>query len=358
MSQIVIIGGGVAGLSAGAALCTHAQVTVIEAETSIGYHASGRSAALFEPNYGNAPVRALSRASEAYHREANGGYLSPRGFLLLGAAGDTPQFETDLAGLGCDEIGPAEACNMVPILNTAHMNRAAYHAAAEDIDTDRLLQDFAKQIRHNGGKVQTGAPVSAITRDAQQWRIEAASVSYTADTLINAAGPWADDIAQMAGIAPLGLQPLRRSMARIAAPDAHDVSDWPMFFGAGETWYAKPDAGQLIVSPAEEHPCPPMDAWPDDMVLAEGFARYQEFVHPEITRPTATWAGLRTFAPDRALVLGAEPDMPDFIWSAGQGGYGFQTGPAAGQTVAALALGRTPDLPADVIAALSPARFR
>lgn len=357
MSDFLVIGGGVAGLSAGAHLSAHGTVTLFEAEAALGYHASGRSAALFEPNYGSPSVCALSRASEDYHRHAQGGYLSPRGFLLLGTSKDNELFEQDMDTLGCAEISIADACNKVPILNGDALARAAFHAGAEDIDTDRLLQDFARTIRANGGTVSTGAKVSSITRHAKGWQVLSDQGSHDARILVNAAGPWADEIARMAGVAAIGLTPYRRSMARIEAPGGQDVRAWPMFFGAGETWYAKPDAGQLIVSPADEDPSKPMDAWPEDMILAEGLARYQDVVTEPVTRPTATWAGLRTFAPDRTLVLGPAPTDPGFIWSAGQGGYGFQTAPAAGALVAALTCGFAPDLPSDIVSALSPARF-
>ena len=175
--------------------------------------------------------------------------------------------------------------------------------------------------------------------------------------LINAAGAWADEIATLAGLAPLGLTPMRRSVARLAAPGGHDPSAWPMLFGPGERWYAKADAGALIVSLAEETPCAPMDAWPHDMDLAEALARYQDYVTEEVTRPISSWAGLRTFAPDRNLVLGAAPQEESFIWAVGQGGYGFFTAPAASQLVADTALGRRPQLSAEIVAQLSPARF-
>lgn len=355
MIDFVVIGGGVAGLSAGAHLSAHGTVLLLEAERDLGYHASGRSAALFEPNYGSAPVRALSLAGEAYLR--GGGYLSPRGFMLLGTDADTALFEADLSGLGCSEISVTEACAKVPILDPGKLSRAAYHAGAEDIDTDRLLQDFARKIRANGGTLETGAQVKGLHKDGATWLVRTETGDHSARMVVNAAGPWADEVARMAGIAPKQLQPLRRSMARIAAPGGHDVSRWPMFFGAGERWYAKPDAGQLIVSPADEDPMPPMDAWPDDMVLAEGLARYQDMVTQPLTRPTATWAGLRTFAPDKSLVLGPDPADPTFVWSAAQGGYGFQTGPAAGALVACLAIGDKADYDADILARLDPGRF-
>ena len=178
-----------------------------------------------------------------------------------------------------------------------------------------------------------------------------------ADVIVNAGGAWADQLAVMAGIAPVGLRALRRSMARMPAPGGSDTRDWPMLTGPGETWYAKPDAGAWIVSPAEEDPVEPMDAWADDMVLAEGLARYEAYVTEPVTRVETNWAGLRTFAPDRALVIGPAPDVEGFFWMAGQGGYGFQTAPAAGGLLADLVLGRTSTLSQDVVQALSPSRF-
>ena len=175
--------------------------------------------------------------------------------------------------------------------------------------------------------------------------------------IVNAGGAWANQIARMAGAAPLGIQPMRRSMARIPAPGGHDLSKWPMMFGLGETWYAKPDAGALMVSPAEEHAAEPHDAWADDMVLAEGLARYEEMVTEPVTRLITSWAGLRSFSPDRVLVIGRDTVQPEFFWLAGQGGYGFQTSAAASQLAADLIGGRQSELSAACIAALSPARF-
>jgi D-arginine dehydrogenase len=358
MTDIIVVGGGIAGLSAAARLAPHAKVTLLEQESSTGYHTSGRSAALFEENYGLPSTVALNTASKDYHNEANGGYLSPRGFLIIGQAHEKDAFDTDSTTLGADPITADQALEMVPILNRARLAYAGYHADAFDIDTDRLMQDFIREIRQNGGQIVTKAPVTAIARRASGWDVTAGGAAYRAAKLVNAAGAWADQIAQMAGIAPIGITPCRRSMARIPAPGGYDVSRWPMFFGVGETWYAKPDAGALLVSPAEEDPVEPQDAWADDMVLATGIARYEEMVTQPVTRLLTSWAGLRSFAPDRALVLGPDPSDPDFIWSAGQGGYGFQTAPAASQLVADLTLGHRAVLPAHIIAQLVPDRLR
>lgn len=358
MTDIIVIGGGIAGISAAARLAPSATVTVLEGESALGYHASGRSAALFEENYGSPSVCALNKASFVYHRDANGGYLSPRGFLLLARKSDEDAFRTESVQFGSDEISLREARDFVPILNLSTITKAAYHPSAQDIDTDRLMQDFARVVRANGGRVVTQQHVTEISRHDGKWTVKCGEPEYSADILINAAGAWADQIAQMAGIDPIGITPFRRSVARIPAPGNHDISKWPIFFGTNEAWYAKPDAGKLLVSPAEEDLVEPHDAWADDMVLAEGLARYEEFVTEPVTRLETSWAGLRSFAPDRALVLGPDAKQPAFVWCAGQGGYGFQTAPAASQLVADLVNGVAPELDGDIVAALSPKRFR
>ncbi|MES0824383.1 NAD(P)/FAD-dependent oxidoreductase [Ruegeria sp. SCP11] len=356
MIDFLIIGGGIAGLSAGARLSHHGHVTLLEAEDALGYHTSGRSAALFEENYGPPSVVALNRASATYLHSANGGYLTPRGILLVGHKDQRAAFEKDAAELNMQIISRDEALVRVPILNPDKVAHAALSNSAFDIDTDRLLQDFARVIRKNGGKIVTKANVSAIHK-GKYWTVDAGQ-TFEAHTLINAAGAWVDEIASLAGIAPIGITPKRRSMARLPAPGGHDVSDWPMLFGVGEAWYAKPDAGKLLVSPSEADPVPPQDAYADDMVLAEGLARYEEMVTEPVTRVETNWAGLRSFVSDGTLVLGPDPADPSFVWSAGQGGYGFQTSPAASQLVADLTIGTASELDAETIAALSPERLR
>jgi D-arginine dehydrogenase len=358
--DFIVIGGGIAGTSAGARLAELGSVLLLESESALAYHASGRSAALFEANYGHPVTVALNMASRAGHDTLDGGLLSPRGLMLLGGPGEEAEAEADIDKMALTPISAEEAREHVPILDTAHVTRAGFHDGAWDIDTDRMVQHFAKTIRATGGEVRTGATVTAISRDAKGWHVTTSDrETHGAHVVVNAAGAWADTVATLAGIVPLGLRPLRRSIARMPAPGGHDVSAWPMLLGAGEHWYAKPDAGAWLVSPAEEHPVDaPHDAYPDDMVLAEGIARYQPFVTEEVTRVTSSWAGLRTFAPDRCLVLGPDPTCPEFVWVAGQGGYGFQTAPAASQLVADLIAGRDPVLPADIVAALRPDRLR
>jgi glycine/D-amino acid oxidase-like deaminating enzyme len=245
----------------------------------------------------------------------------------------------------------------VPILNPEMVAQAGYAAHAEDVDTDLLIQGFSREAKGRGAQIVTKAQVTAIQKDKAGWRVSSAAGEFSASMIVNAAGPWVDQIAALAGVQPLGFTPYRRSMARLPAPGGHDVSRWPMMFGPGEDWYAKPDAGALIVSPAEEDLMEPHDAWADDMVLAEGLARYEEMVTEPVTRLLSSWAGLRTFSPDRVLVIGRDLREPSFFWLAGQGGYGFQTCPAASRLAADLIGSRVPELDADLVAALSPARF-
>ena len=355
MDDFLVIGGGVAGLTAAAHLSELGRVTLIEREDALGHHASGRSAALFEEQYGLPSTRALNRASRAHHEAA--GVLSPRGLMLIGSPEVADRFAHDMDDMGLEPLDADEARARVPILGP-RVDRAGIHEDAFDIDTHELMQGFARTLKANGGRHLTGRGATAIARTASGWRVEAGE-AFEARTLVNAAGAWADMVAVMAGLEPLGLTPLRRSMARLKAPGGHDVARWPMLFGPGETWYAKPDAGALLVSPAEEDPVDePHDAYADDMVLAEGLARYEEWVTEPVTRPVATWAGLRTFAPDRNLVIGPDPVEPAFLWCAGQGGYGMQTSPAAGRLLADRVAGRAPCIEAEFAAMLDPARLR
>ncbi|MDT8854598.1 FAD-dependent oxidoreductase [Paracoccaceae bacterium Fryx2] len=354
--DFLIIGGGIAGVSAAARLSALGSVLLLEAEGALAHHASGRSAALYEPRYGLAPVVELSLASGDYFHQTEG-ILSPRGMMIVGRAEDRATIAAEAEAMHLAPIPLDQALAMVPVLNAEVLAFAAHADHAWDIDTDRLLQGFARVARGNGARLVTGARVTGIARDGAGWRVSTATGDHAAGLLVNAAGAWVDQVAAMAGVTPLGFTPLRRSMARIPAPGGQDVSRWPMIFGAGEAWYAKPDAGALIVSPAEEHPMTAHDAFADDMVLAEGLARYEEMVTEPVTRLLANWAGLRTFSPDRVLVIGHDPAEPAFFWLAGQGGYGFQSSPAASALAADLIGGRAPQLDAGLVAALSPARF-
>jgi D-arginine dehydrogenase len=360
-TDVLVIGGGIAGISAAARLAPDARVTVLEAEPAIGHHSSGRSAAIFIRNYGNATLRALNAASAPFLAQPEGvsdsSLLSPRGELLLATEEDLAKFDAYLDGSdGLERLSPQQALELVPILRREAIVAAAIEWDAQDIDVDRMLQGFARKLRSLGGSIVTGAPVQSIVRQDGVWTVVTPAGEFMASLLINAAGGWADAVARMAGVRSSGLAALRRSAVLIPAPEGHDINRWPLFANAGDQWYAKPEAGKLMISPADEDPVDPHDVWADDMVIAEGLHRYEQAVTTPVTRVEHCWAGMRTFAPDRTPVVGFAPDADGFFWLAGQGGYGMQTAPALSQLVADLCLGRLSPLAQTVIEALSPGR--
>lgn len=353
-ADIIVIGGGIAGGSLAAAVSGDANVILLEAEDVLGYHATGRSAAMFEPNYGNDVINALTRASHDAFVEAD--VLSPRGVMTV-----ADETEVHLMDAIADQqenvrMELEEAHALVPILNLSTVKDVVLGSAAQDLDVDKLFQSRLKVARANGVQLHTKSGVESIGYVDGKWHVLTAAGEFTAPIIVNAAGAWADKIAALAGVTPLSIQPFRRSVARLPAPGGRDINDWPMLLSATETWYAKPDAGKWLVSSAEEDLIEPMDAWADDVVLAEGLARYQAFVTEEVTRVEGNWAGIRSFAPDRTPVVGFDRDARGFFWLAGQGGYGVQTSPALSELAANLISGRTLGFDADIIAALSPAR--
>ena len=357
MFDFLVIGGGIAGISAAARLSSLGKCLVLEREPHPAYHSSGRSAALYEVNYGSPSTIALAKAGRKDFDSLLSGVLSPRGFILLCLRGEETQYESDVRQMKLTEISINEAVGMVPILNQNDVLRAAVSMTAQDIDTDMMIQKFARLLRDNGSQIETNREVKSIKKISDGWRLETDQGTFMAKMLINAAGAWGDEVAKMANIPEIGLTPMRRSVARLSPPSNLDVKGWPVLFGPGERWYAKPDAGGLIVSLAEETPSPPMDAWAHELDLAEALARYQDYVTEPVTRPIASWAGLRTFAPDRNLVLGPAQKDSSFIWAVGQGGYGFFTAPAASQFIADVATGQQPNFEPEIISDLSPSRF-
>ncbi|MBN9671216.1 NAD(P)/FAD-dependent oxidoreductase [Roseibium aggregatum] len=360
-ADFLVIGGGIAGAGAAARLAPEAAVIVLEMEDALGRHSTGRSAAIYIRNYGNKALRAITAASEAVLVEPEGiseeSLLSPRGEMLIARDDEVDALETYLKGsYGMERLTPDEAVALFPLLRRDGLAAAAIERDARDIDVDRLLQGFARLARRHGARFVTDAPAQSIARTDGVWRVETPKGTFEAPVLINAAGAWADVVAGLAKVLKVGLVPMRRSAAIVPPPKGVDVTGWPLVASASETWYAKPDAGKLMVSPADEDPVEPHDAWPDDMVLAEGLHRFEQAVTMEVTRVERSWAGLRSFVADRTPVVGFAPDTEGFFWLAGQGGYGVQTAPALSQLAADLCLSRAPDLADEVVQALNPSR--
>jgi D-arginine dehydrogenase len=360
-ADVIVIGGGIAGISAGALLAEDMSVLVLEAEPHPGYHATGRSAAIFIRNYGNKVLRSLNAASAGFFENPQGvaedSLLSPRGEMLVATEDEVNALEDYADGAsGLERLTSAEATELVPILRPDLIAAAAIEWDAQDIDVDRMLTGYARLLKDRGGRLATGQGVCGLWREDGLWHVDCGAEAFSAPIVVNAAGAWAGCVAEMAGISARGIQPYRRSAAVLPAPDGHDLTRWPLFASASERWYAKPEAGKLMVSPADEDAVEPHDAWVDDMVLAEGLYRFEQAVQMEVTRVEHSWAGLRTFTPDRTPLVGFEPEHEGFFWLAGQGGYGVQTAPALAALARDLITRTQSELPQQVVEALNPAR--
>ncbi len=364
--DIVVIGAGMAGASAAAFLATAGRrVALLEAEESAGYHTTGRSAAMWIENYGPPDVRALTRLSRPFFEHPPAGFaMAPlfrrRSVLMLATPLQEAALEDALAaGHGLRRIAVAEAEVMLPVLRPGYLGGAALEEDAFDIDVAALHQGFLRQLRAAGGELGLRRRAGRIERHGPVWQVEAASGErYRAQVVVNAAGAWGDEVAVLAGIAPLGLQPRRRSAA-IVDPSPYDVADWPMIIDVEEGWYARPEARtRLMVSPADATPTHAHDVQPEEIDVAIGIDRMQQALDIPVSRVEHRWAGLRTFTPDGSLAIGWDAGAEGFFWCAGQGGYGIQTAPAAGQLVADLMLDRRPEAGVAVLPALDPERFR
>lgn len=363
-TDVLIVGAGIAGAGLAADLASTHRVVVAEMEERAGYHTTGRSAALFIQNYGNAAIRALSRASAPLFRNADRSVfgtplLSPRGMLTVADTDSLAQHRALLdQAEGLRPISPREAVTLVPILDESRIAEASFEPDAQDIDVAALHQGWLRIAKSRGATFLLKAPVESGERMAGRWRVQAGGVQVDAAVVVDAAGAWADAVAARCGVAPLGLRPMRRTLAVIPCPEGYDCSSWPLFDDAAEGWYAKPETGRLLVSPADEVPVEPHDAFVDDLVLAEGLDRYARAVTVPVTRVERSWAGLRTFAPDRTPVAGFDAAADGFFWLAGQGGYGIQTAPAL-SALAAQLIRRAPppETLAAVVSSLSPHRF-
>lgn len=342
----LIIGAGIAGASIGYWLAPHAKVVVLERESQPGYHSTGRSAALFYASYGPPQVRALTRASRAFLENPPEGFadhplLSPRGALMVAAAGQADlldQHDAVVRSVSAQArcLDAASACALVPVLRRERLLGSVYEPDAADIDVHALHQGYLRGMRAAGGILSCNADVSGMEYHDGVWRVTANGQSYEAPVVVNAAGAWCDMIGSLAGAAPIGLVPMRRSAFTFAPPADIDVSGWPMFIGVDESFYVKPDAGLLLGSPANADPVEPHDVQAEELDIALAIDRIETMTTLAIRRPKHMWAGLRSFVADGSFVGGFDPCVPGFFWAAGQGGYGIQSSAAAGEAYAAL----------------------
>ncbi len=345
----VVIGAGMAGASVAYFLAPHVQVLVLEREEHAGFHSTGRSAALFSETYGSAQVRALSRATRPFLDRPPAGFaqhriLTPRGTVIIGNDAqevDVHAMFDAMRGLTHDLAlwTTKQVLDAVPVVRPEAARIGLYEPGAADIDVHELHQGFLRGLKARGGQLRTQVHIQSIERGPGHWYIDTGDTVYRTPLLLNAAGAWVDQVASMAGVAPLGIEPRRRSAFLFEGPQGIDASRWPFVIGADESFYFKPDAGLLLGSAANADPVLPHDVQPEELDIAMGIHRIEEATTMTIRRPTRTWAGLRSFVPDGDLVGGFAKDAPGFFWVAAQGGYGIQTSAAMGEACASLALG-------------------
>lgn len=366
--DFLVVGAGIAGASVAAHLAETHRTLIVEMEDRPGYHTTGRSAASYEPNYGPPPMLAFTRASEKFFRAPPPGFadaplLVDRPSLFIEAEGQQGHTADLLAKASAlAEIGKAEASRLFPVFRPDYVRRAFLDRFTADMDVDLIHRGFLRMFKKRGGETLLSSPVNAMARKHGLWHVKAGGHDIAARVIVNAAGAWGDVVAAMAGARPVGLVPMRRSIGVIPFEHQDPWQHWPMVTDVGETWYAKPQSGKLIVSSADATPVEPHDAYADDMAIAEGVERLMTATTIEVTRIEHGWGGLRTFAPGGNPVIGFDPQTDDFFWLAGQGGYGIQSAPALGESAAALARGMA--LPPAVmdhgldLKEISPERFR
>lgn len=349
----VVIGAGIAGASVAAELSKNMQVVLLERESQPGYHTTGRSAALYTVAYGPPVIRALTRASGGFFANPDSPFLtapllSNRGvvFPVREDQKDAMQALHDDLGDAVVELDAAGVALSAPLLRKGYATKGLFDATASDIDVNALHQHYLKYFKSQRGVLRTNADVIGLEH-GEEWSVATSTGTVTAPIVINAAGAWADDIAALAGTARRGLEPKRRTALTVVAPPEIKLQNSPMVVDVEERFYLKPDAGKLLISPADAEPSPPCDAQPDELQVAICIDRIERAFDLSIRRIESKWAGLRSFLPDGCPLAGYDPDAPGFFWLAGQGGYGIQTAPALARTAAALVQGYA--IPPDIL---------
>jgi D-arginine dehydrogenase len=343
--DVAIIGAGIAGASLAATLDPQQSVILIEQETEAGYHATGRSASFWDECYGGPDVQPLTTASGPFlHKPpksfSDQGFLTPRGVLYIGRADDCDMLSAmersfNGSGVALTRLAGQALNDRVPLLKP-EWTSGVYGSACCDIDVGRLHAAYLAQARRSGAQLCLKAPVERIDWRSKRWHISTPNGQIEAGIIVNAAGAWADHVAAMAGLAPLGITPFRRTVSQVRVnPSA--ASALPLVIDINGGFYFKPEAGgRLWLSPHDETVSPACDAAPEELDIALAISRFESAMNCRVEGVEHSWAGLRSFAPDRLPVYGFDPDHPAFFWCAGQGGFGIQTAPAAAHLCAAM----------------------
>lgn len=350
--DIVIVGAGAAGATLAAELAGEVRVVVLESEQQAGYHASSRSAAVFVPSYGHGLIRRLTTLSRGFYDRPDPEFfpaplLRRRGLLRVILEGGEEQHRAATDGMaGIETLGIAEAVEYFPLLDPDRILGASFEADVHDIDVQALVQGSLRKARRRGAKVHLGNPATRIARSGEQgaWTVTTATGRFECGTVVNATGAWANRTAELADLPTVELESCRRSVAVLPLPPAlENRAAVPFTVTAPLRWYAKTEPASLLVSPADEDPVAPHDAFAEDMTVAEGLHRFTEDTGFEIRRVLRSWAGLRSVAPDEYPVVGFDPRAPGFFWLAGQAGFGIQCAPGIARLAAAQIMGTEMD---------------
>lgn len=344
--DIVIIGGGIAGLSLAYFLSPHRSVAVLEREEAIGYHSTGRSAAEFVLRYNAAEICQLATISKGFFDRPPEGFsdvplLRQRGGVMIASAEKLQRFEKLLAEERAftpeiERLTKDEAIARVPILKAEYVAATFYDPNFWDIEVENLLQGYVKGARRNGCEILERQEILGAQHDGPAWLLRTAGGEIGAKIVVNAAGAWADPIATLFGVKPAGIVPHRRTAITVDLPAGVDAANLPEINEIDEAFYMKPEGGRLLASPADATPCEASDVQPEEIDVAWAAHYVEEATTINVQRIAKSWAGLRSFSPDRLPVIGFGAERPDFFWLAGQGGYGILTSPALGALAASL----------------------
>lgn len=347
-TDFIVIGAGIAGASVAYELSLHGEVVVLEMESTPGYHSTGRSAAVMSENYGPALWSRLVTASRAFLEAPPGGFtdvplVTPRGALFLARDGEQAQLaaqakELKRRGASIQLTSAEEALRFCPVIKASEFASALYEPDCMDIDTNALLAGYLKMLRARGGRLVSGGKVEALKRSGNVWRVSTPRGEFEAPVVVNAAGGWVQQIASLAGLSYRNVVPFRRTAVTFDPPSGSAIQTWPMTFDVAETFYFKPEAGRIMVSPVDMAVSEPCDAQADELEVAIAIDWIHRFTTMEVRSVKHKWGGLRTFAPDHEPVIGRDPEEPSFIWLAGQGGNGVMGGAAAARLAAGFAL--------------------
>lgn len=355
-ANVIVIGGGIAGVSIAYELSKTVRVSVLEMESMLAYHTTGRSAAAFLETYGGEQVRGLTTGSRSFLQDPPDFFesvlMTPRPLLQIGLGGRghlIDRIHESVQPLVADAelLDGAQCCEVFPLLRPGVAERGIYEPRAMALDVAALHQGYVHGARINGAAIFRDAKVVAMERRANLWAVTISDgTMYEAPVVVDAAGAWADVVATAAGVRPVGLTPLRRTIFMVASPLGEHTKGLPSCSDVDQSFYVNPEGAQFLCSPADETPCPPSDAKPDQLEIARAIDAINAATTIDIRSIGSSWAGLRSFVPDRNFVVGEDTEAPGFFWLAGQGGYGIQTAPATARLGAALVLGQPvpPDL--------------